>query len=85
VSGGAEESANADAAVTSTARIRESLSVPSHERLRLDAPEELSPLDESGEDDQRESGGVVRTARLDPTLGVEPQLLREGESLGGQF
>ena len=51
----------------------------------MDAPEELSPLDESGEDDQRESGGVVRTARLDPTLGVERQLLREGESLGGQF
>jgi hypothetical protein len=58
--------------------------VPSHERLRLDNAEEVSPLDESGKDDQRESGRVVKTARLDPTLGAECQLLAEEEILGGQ-
>jgi hypothetical protein len=50
----------------------------------LDHREEASPLDESGEDDQRESRGVVETARLDPTFGVERQLLAEEEILGGQ-
>jgi hypothetical protein len=36
------------------------------------------------EDDERQSRGVVKAARLDPTLAVERQLLAEEEILGGQ-
>ena len=58
--------------------------MPSHERFRLDGREDPSPLDESGEDAQRETRGVVETARFDPTFDVERQLLAEEKILGGQ-
>jgi hypothetical protein len=54
--------------------------VPSQEGLRLDDREDPSPLDESGEDAQRETRGVVETARFDPTFDVERQLLAEEET-----
>jgi hypothetical protein len=50
----------------------------------LDNREEAPPLEESGEDDERQSRGIVEAARLDPTLAVERQLLAEEEILGGQ-
>jgi hypothetical protein len=50
----------------------------------LDDREDASPLDESGEHDQREPRGVIETARSDPTFDVERQLLAEEEILGGQ-
>jgi hypothetical protein len=52
--------------------------------LGLDDRENPSPLDESGEDAQREPRGVVETAWLDPTFDVERQLLVDEEILGGQ-
>ena len=50
----------------------------------MDNREEAPPLDESGEDDERQPRGVVEAARLDLTLAVERQLLAEEEILGGQ-
>jgi hypothetical protein len=50
----------------------------------LDNREKAPPLDESGEDDQRESCGVVEATRLPPTLAVKGQLLAKKEILGGQ-
>ena len=46
--------------------------------------EQGPPVDESGEDDQRESRGVVEAARLHPPLAVKGQLLAKKEILGGQ-
>jgi hypothetical protein len=58
--------------------------VPSQERLRLHNRKQAPPVDESGEDDQRESRGVVEAARLPSTLAVKGQLLAKKEMLGGQ-
>jgi hypothetical protein len=78
VSGGAEESADAHAAVTSTARIGEAC------RCLRTSVSGWTPLRSCRHSMNRarttsvSRGGVVKTARLDPTLGVERQLLREG-------
>jgi hypothetical protein len=62
----------------------ESLTVPAHERLRSHDDEELSPVDQSGEHNQRDSGGIVQTARFDLPLDIERQLLAQKQVLGCQ-
>jgi len=58
--------------------------VPSEERLRADESQELPPLDEPGEEDQRDPRGVVRAPRLDIALEIVRQLLPEEQVLGGE-
>jgi hypothetical protein len=60
----------------------ESLTVPAHEGFRSYDYEELSPVDKPGEQDERESGGIVQAPGFDFPLDVERQLLAQEEILG---
>jgi hypothetical protein len=55
-------------------------------RIGAGEPRPAAAVDggEAGDDDERESRGVIEAAGLQPTLGVEGQLLAEKEILGGQ-
>ena len=62
----------------------ESLTVPAHERLRSHDDEELSPVNQSREHDQHDSGGIVQTARFGLPLDIERQLLAQEQVFGCQ-
>ena len=52
--------------------------MPSNERVRLDHGEELTPINQSGQRDERQARRVVGPPRLDLPFEVQRQLLAEG-------
>jgi hypothetical protein len=63
----------------------ESLSMPSDQRLRLDDDQELAPLDQPGQPDERKSDRVIGSTRPDLPLDVQRQLLAKEQILGGEL
>jgi hypothetical protein len=51
--------------------------VPPYERVRSHHDEELSPIDQSREQDECDSGSIVQASRLDLSLDIERQLLAQ--------
>ena len=63
----------------------ESLSMPSNQRFRFDHREELTPINQPEQRDQRQPCRVLGPPRLDLPLEVQRQLLAEEQILGGQL
>jgi hypothetical protein len=63
----------------------ESLAMPANERLRLDHGEELTPINQPGQCDERQPRRVVGPPRLDLPLEVQRQLLAQEQILGGEL
>jgi hypothetical protein len=59
--------------------------MPPDPRGRLDDREHGSPVDQLGEQDKRDPRRIIGTARLDPTLSIECQLLSEKQILSRQL
>jgi hypothetical protein len=59
--------------------------MPSDERLRLDHREELTPINQPGQRDERQPRRVIGSPRLDLPLEVQRQLLAEEQILGGEL
>ena len=58
--------------------------MPSNERLRLDHGEELTPINQPGQRDERQARRDVGPPRLDLPFEVQRQLLAEEQVLGGK-
>src|SRR3989441_9267626 len=63
----------------------ESSSMPSNERFRLHDGQESTPVDEARQRNERNSGRVISSPRLDLPLEVRRQLLAKEQILGGEF
>jgi hypothetical protein len=61
------------------------IAVPAHERVGLHHGQELAPVDEWREENERNSRGVVRAPRPDLPLHVAGELLPEEQILGRQL
>jgi hypothetical protein len=59
--------------------------VPAHERVGLHNGQELTPVDELGEQDECDARGVIRPPRSDLTFDVTRELLPEEQILGRQL
>ena len=59
--------------------------MPPHERVGPHNRQELAPFDESREQDECDSRGVVRAARSDLAFDITGKLLPEEEVLGRQL
>jgi hypothetical protein len=62
----------------------ESLSMPSKERLRLDYREEVTPINQAGQRDERYARRVVGPLRVHLALEVQRQLLAQEQVFGGK-
>ena len=58
--------------------------MPANERLRLDHSEELTPINQLRQRDERQPRRVVGPPRLDLPLEVQRQLLAQEQILGGE-
>ena len=58
--------------------------MPSNERFRLHDGQESTPVDEARQRNERDSGRVIGSPRLDLALEVHRQLLTQEQILGGE-
>ena len=58
--------------------------MPSDERVRLDHREDVTPLEQRREPDERNPAGIVRAPRFHLPLDVERELLSEKQILSGK-
>jgi len=59
--------------------------MPANERRRLNHGEELTPINQPGQRDERQPRRVVGTSRLDLPLEVQRQLLAQEQILDGEL
>ena len=59
--------------------------MPSNERFRLHDGQESTPVDEARQRNERNSGRVISSPRLDLPLEVQRQLLAQEQILGGEL
>ena len=58
--------------------------MPANQRLEFDDYQGLFPIAEARPEDERETGGVVQSSRLDLPLLIEGQLLSQEQNLRAQ-
>lgn len=62
-----------------------SLSMPSNQRVRLYHGQELTPINQASQRDERQPRHVIGSPRLDLALEAQRQLLAEEQILGGEL